>query len=127
MRIGVPKEIKVHEYRVGLTPASVREVVAHGHEVLVETAAAERIGVSDDDYCKAGAKIGAVARTSTFTLNNATLPFVLALADKGIAAALRSDPHLLAGLNVHAGKVTHSAVAVALGINYTEPARAIGG
>ena len=43
---------------------------------------------------------GAVARTSTFALNNATLPFVLALADKGIAAALRSDPHLLAGLNV---------------------------
>jgi alanine dehydrogenase len=372
MRIGVPKEIKVHEYRVGLTPASVREVVAHGHEVLVETAAAERIGVSDDDYRKAGAKIaetaaevfakselivkvkepqpqerellhegqtlftylhlapdpdqtkalmasgvtaiayetvtsphgglpllspmsevagrmaiqagahclemeqggrgmllggaagvapanvvvigggvagvnavrmsigleaavtcidinierlyaldqwfgasldtifstrqaiedyvlaadlvigavlvpgaaapklisealvknmkrgsvivdisidqggfaetsrptthahpsygahgvvhycvtnmpGAVARTSTFALNNATLPFVLALADKGIAAALRSDPHLLAGLNVHAGKVTHSAVAGALGINYTEPARAIGG
>jgi alanine dehydrogenase len=372
MRIGVPKEIKVHEYRVGLTPASVREVVAHGHEVLVETAAAERIGVSDDDYRKAGAKIaetaaevfakselivkvkepqpqerellhegqtlftylhlapdpdqtkalmasgvtaiayetvtsphgglpllspmsevagrmaiqagahclemeqggrgmllggaagvapanvvvigggvagvnavrmsigleaavtcidinierlyaldqwfgasldtifstrqaiedyvlaadlvigavlvpgaaapklisealvknmkrgsvivdisidqggfaetsrptthahpsyvahgvvhycvtnmpGAVARTSTFALNNATLPFVLALADKGIAVALHSDPHLLAGLNVHAGKVTHSAVAGALGINYTEPARAIGG
>ncbi|MGZ5914473.1 MAG: alanine dehydrogenase [Hyphomicrobium sp.] len=372
MRIGVPKEIKVHEYRVGLTPASVREVVAHGHEVLVEAAAAERIGVSDEDYRKAGAKIaetaaevfakselivkvkepqpqeremlregqtlftylhlapdpdqtkalmasgvtaiayetvtsphgglpllspmsevagrmaiqagahclemeqggrgmllggaagvapanvvvigggvagvnavrmsigleaavtcidinierlyaldqwfgasldtifstrqaiedyvlaadlvigavlvpgaaapklvsealvknmkrgsvivdisidqggfaetsrptthahpsyvahgvvhycvtnmpGAVARTSTFALNNATLPFVLALADKGVAAALRSDPHLLAGLNVHAGKVTHSAVAGALGINYTEPARAIGG
>ena len=42
MRIGVPKEIKVHEYRVGLTPASVREVVAHGHEVLVETGAAAR-------------------------------------------------------------------------------------
>jgi alanine dehydrogenase len=70
---------------------------------------------------------GAVARTSTFALNNATLPFVLALADKGIAVALHSDPHLLAGLNVHAGKVTHSAVAGALGINYTEPARAIGG
>ena len=61
MRIGVPKEIKVHEYRVGLTPASVREVVAHGHEVLVETAAAERIGVSDDDYRKAGAKIAETA------------------------------------------------------------------
>src|SRR4029079_16997859 len=57
MRIGVPKEVKVHEYRVGLTPASVREVVAHGHEVLVETAAAERMGVSDDAYRKAGAKI----------------------------------------------------------------------
>ena len=61
MRIGVPKEIKVHEYRVGLMPASVREVVAHGHEVLVETGAAERIGVSDDDYRRAGAKIAETA------------------------------------------------------------------
>lgn len=57
MRIGVPKEIKVHEYRVGLIPASVREAVAHGHEVLVETCAAERIGVTDDDYRRAGAQI----------------------------------------------------------------------
>ena len=57
MRIGVPKEIKVHEYRVGLIPSSVREAVAHGHEVYVETNAAERIGLSDDDYCRAGAKI----------------------------------------------------------------------
>jgi len=61
MRIGVPKEIKVHEYRVGLIPASVREAVAHGHEVLVETRAAERMGVADDDYRRAGAKIAATA------------------------------------------------------------------
>ena len=46
---------------------------------------------------------GAVARTSTFALNNATLPFVLALADKGVLAALRADPHLRAGLNVLRG------------------------
>jgi alanine dehydrogenase len=58
---------------------------------------------------------GAVARTSTFALNNATLPFVLALADKGVAAALRADPHLMAGLNVYEGKITHAAVANALG------------
>jgi alanine dehydrogenase len=70
---------------------------------------------------------GAVARSSTFALNNATLPFVLGLADKGIAAALRSNPHLLAGLNVHAGKVTHAAVAGALGMKYTEAAGAISG
>ena len=57
MRIGVPKEIKVHEYRVGLIPASVREVVAHGHDVFVETGAAERQGISDDDFIRAGAKI----------------------------------------------------------------------
>ena len=57
MRIGVPKEIKVHEYRVGMTPGSVREAVGHGHEVLVETGCAERLGFSDDDYRQAGAAI----------------------------------------------------------------------
>jgi alanine dehydrogenase len=57
MRIGVPKEIKVHEYRIGMTPASVREAVHHGHQVFVQSKAAERIGVSDADYKKAGATI----------------------------------------------------------------------
>jgi alanine dehydrogenase len=57
MRIGVPKEIKVHEYRVGLTPASVAELVAHGHELFVETSAGKGIDVSDAAYEKAGAKI----------------------------------------------------------------------
>ncbi|RTL64174.1 MAG: alanine dehydrogenase [Hyphomicrobiales bacterium] len=57
MRIGVPKEIKNHEYRVGMTPNSVREATAHGHQVFVETNAAARQGISDDDYRKAGAEI----------------------------------------------------------------------
>ncbi|MCU0765612.1 MAG: alanine dehydrogenase [Burkholderiaceae bacterium] len=57
MRIGVPKEIKVHEYRVGLTPSSVREVVAHGHSVLVQTQAGAGIGAADADYERAGATI----------------------------------------------------------------------
>jgi alanine dehydrogenase len=57
MRIGVPKEIKVHEYRVGLTPASVAELVAHGHEVFVETSAGQGIDCPDKAYDKAGAKI----------------------------------------------------------------------
>src|SRR5262245_31421594 len=57
MRIGVPKEIKVHEYRVGMTPASVREAVAHGHEVLVERNAALRQGIADADYARAGARV----------------------------------------------------------------------
>ena len=61
---------------------------------------------------------GGVARTSTLALTNATLPFVLTLADKGWRAAARDDPHLAAGLNVHAGKVTHPAVAEALGRPY---------
>ena len=57
MPIGVPKEIKVLEYRVGLTPDSVREFVMHGHNVLVETQAGAGIGCSDADYHAAGAEI----------------------------------------------------------------------
>lgn len=76
-------------------------------------------------YCVANMP-GAVARTSTFALNNATLPFVLALADKGTEAALRADPHLLAGLNIYDGKITHPAVAEALGLTYFDPLRALG-
>jgi alanine dehydrogenase len=62
---------------------------------------------------------GAVARTSTFALTNATLPFVLALAGKGWQQALTDDSHLAAGLNIHDGQVTHQAVAAALGLRYT--------
>jgi alanine dehydrogenase len=65
-------------------------------------------------YCVANMP-GGVPRTSTYALNNATLPFVLALADKGWQQALRDDPHLKAGLNVCAGKVTCAEVAEALG------------
>ena len=57
MRIGTPKEIKNHEYRVGLTPESVAELVGHGHEVLVETQAGMGIGADDADYTEAGALI----------------------------------------------------------------------
>ena len=57
MLIGVPKEIKVLENRVGLTPASVRELVHHGHRVLVEPHAGQGIGAGDDDYARAGAEI----------------------------------------------------------------------
>jgi alanine dehydrogenase len=69
-------------------------------------------------YCVANMP-GAVARTSTFALNHATLPFALALADKGWREALRKDPHLRAGLNVHDGKVTCAPVAEAHGLPYT--------
>lgn len=57
MRVGCPKEVKNHEYRVGLTPESVRELVAHGHEVWVESGAGNGIGSFDSDYAKAGAVI----------------------------------------------------------------------
>ena len=68
---------------------------------------------------------GAVARTSTFALNNATLPFVLALANKGWKKAMAEDPHLRAGLNVYDGKITHPAVANALGLPYSPAEDAI--
>jgi alanine dehydrogenase len=70
---------------------------------------------------------GAVPHTSTFALNNATLPFVLALATKGWRAALTEDAHLRHGLNVHAGKVTHAAVAHDLGLGYTPAEAVLGG
>ncbi|MDP7666607.1 MAG: alanine dehydrogenase, partial [Rhodospirillales bacterium] len=57
MRIGVPKEIKIHEYRVGMAPTSVREAVHHGHEVVVQTGAGAGIGVDDTEYESAGAGI----------------------------------------------------------------------
>jgi alanine dehydrogenase len=57
MLVGVPKEIKTHEYRVGLTPGAVREYVACGHSVIVERNAGEGIGASDEDYRKAGADV----------------------------------------------------------------------
>ncbi len=68
---------------------------------------------------------GAVARTSTFALNNATLPFTLALADKGWRKALAADPHLRAGLNIAAGQVTYAAVAADLALPAITPEQAI--
>jgi alanine dehydrogenase len=76
-------------------------------------------------YCVANMP-GAVARTSTFALNNATLPHILALADLGYQTALRKDPHLRAGLNVHEGKVTYKAVAEGLGLAYTPAEQVLG-
>ena len=69
---------------------------------------------------------GAVPRTSTFALNNATLPFTLALADKGWRAAMIDDPHLRNGLNVCSGHVTYKAVAEARGLEYVPPERLLG-
>ncbi|MGE5097743.1 MAG: alanine dehydrogenase [Betaproteobacteria bacterium] len=75
-------------------------------------------------YCVANMP-GGVPRTSTYALNNATLPYVLALAEQGYRDAMRRNPHLLAGLNVHEGLVTNRAVAEALGYPYRNGASAI--
>jgi len=68
---------------------------------------------------------GAVPRTSAFALNNATIPYVLEIADRGWKAALEKNEHLRNGLNIAAGKVTHPKVAEALGRPYTPPLEAM--
>ncbi|OPX55138.1 alanine dehydrogenase [Oceanospirillum multiglobuliferum] len=76
-------------------------------------------------YCVANMP-GAVARTSTLALTHATLPFIVALADKGWQLALKDDKHLMNGLNIHAGQVTNSAVAKTLGYAYINPTEIVG-
>jgi len=76
-------------------------------------------------YCVANMP-GAVSHTSTFALNNATLPFTLAIADKGYKKAIVEDPNLLNGLNVCEGKVTYKAVANDLGYDYVDPCTFLG-
>jgi len=77
-------------------------------------------------YCVANMP-GAVPITSTYALTNATLPYALALADKGVAAAAADDPGLALGVNVAAGRLTHPAVAEAMGEEYVPPASVLGG
>lgn len=95
-------------------------------ETSKATTHAEPTYVVDDvvHYCVANMP-GGVARTSTYALNNATLPFILALADKGWKTALKDDDHLLNGLNVWNGKVTNQPVAEALGYDFVPPEQAL--
>ncbi|MBA0916703.1 MAG: alanine dehydrogenase [Nitrosomonadaceae bacterium] len=76
-------------------------------------------------YCVANMP-GSVARTSTFALNNATLPFAVVLANKGTQKACSDNPHLRSGLNIYSGQVTHRAVAMALRLKYQDPQQALG-
>jgi len=76
-------------------------------------------------YCVANMP-GAVPITSTYALTNATLPYVLSLADNGVEGALKRDPGLRPGVNVAGGRVTHPAVAEAVGLDYTPPEEALG-
>jgi alanine dehydrogenase len=62
---------------------------------------------------------GAVPRTSTYALSNATLPYIVRLANRGITAAIQADPGLAQGVNTHSGKITYQSVAEAFGIEYT--------
>lgn len=95
-------------------------------ETSKPTTHAEPTYVIDDvvHYCVANMP-GGVPRTSTFALNNATLPHVITLANEGYRQALHDDPHLRNGLNVHRGDITNKAVARALNYSYKDPADAI--
>ena len=75
-------------------------------------------------YCVANMP-GAVPQTSTYALNNATLPFTLSMANQGWKRAMQQDDHLLHGLNVHQGKLCYQAVAEAQGKIFTDPASLI--
>jgi alanine dehydrogenase len=77
-------------------------------------------------YCVANMP-GAVPRTSTFALNNATLPYIVSIANKGCKSALLEDPHLLNGLNVYKGKLTCRSVAESLGLEYVDASDALNG
>ena len=78
MRIGVPREVKVHEYRVGLVPGSVRELVAHGHDVLVETGAGAAIGFPDEAYAADARRVKLEAS------GNVNLQTIRAIAETGV-------------------------------------------
>ena len=90
MRVGVPKEIKIHEYRVGLTPGAVREYVAAGHSVVVETNTGAGIGASDEAYRKAGAVIAgsAAERRGSSGPSTATTPQIPHISDAPVVCIL---------------------------------------
>ncbi|NQV48415.1 MAG: alanine dehydrogenase [Rhodospirillaceae bacterium] len=114
-----------------MTPGSVVVDVAIDQGGCFETSKAtthaDPTYVVDDvvHYCVANMP-GAVPRTSTYALNNVTLPYALALADKGYKQALADSPHFLEGLNVCEGKITYKAVADDLGYDFVEPTKALG-
>jgi alanine dehydrogenase len=97
MLIGVPKEIKNHEYRVGLTPASVRELLAHGHAVLVQAGAGAGIGAADTDYVAAGASI---AHDANDVFARAAMIVKVKEPQAGERAMLRADQVLFTYLHL---------------------------
>ena len=123
MRLGVPTEIKTDEYRVALTPAGVGGCFETSRPTTHSDPTYEVDGVTH--YCVANMP-GAVPITSTYALTNATLPYVLHVADEGVAGAARQNPGLAKGVNVVAGKVTYQPVAEATGQPYAELFEALG-
>ena len=101
MKIGVPKEIKTHEYRVGLTPAAVRELTARGHQVVVQQGAAVSIGFTDDAYRAAGAEI---ATTAEEVFATAEMIVKVKEPQPSEIAALRADQVLFTYLHLAADR-----------------------
>ena len=101
MRIGVPKEIKVHEYRVGLVPAAVRELIASGHDVLVQSGAGAGIDCSDEDYRNAG---GRIAPSADAVFNDSQLIVKVKEPQLGECARLRRDQVLFTYLHLAADR-----------------------
>ncbi|MEM7741723.1 MAG: alanine dehydrogenase [Pseudomonadota bacterium] len=101
MRIGVPKEIKTKEFRVGLTPASVAEITARGHEVIVQSTAGDGIGMADADYRLAGAKI---VKTAEDIFETADMIVKVKEPQLNECAMLRQDQTLFTYLHLAADK-----------------------
>jgi len=124
-----PRVLTAEDVR-GMKPGSVVVDVAIDQGGCIETSRptthSDPTFIVDDvvHYCVANIP-GAVPRTSTFALNNATLPFTLALADKGLECALLDDEHLLNGLNIHRGLLTEQHAAHAQALEYTHPLTAL--
>jgi alanine dehydrogenase len=133
--VGVPKEVKDNEFRVALTPEGAGELTHAGHEVLIQDHAGDGSNIPQERYVRAGAEIvptaqdvsGAAPNTSTYALTNVTLPYALAIAERGLAEALRQDPALAQGLNIYSGVVTNEPVAQAHDLEWTPVGSAIPG
>jgi alanine dehydrogenase len=173
MIVGIPKEIKEHEYRAGILPVGVEELSRAGHRILVQKGLGlakadlvvgavlirgartpRLVRLEDLKLMKPGAVVvavdqggcfetthatthsdptylvddvvhyavanmpGAVGRTSTYALCNATLPYVLHLANLGLGEAVKHQPDLVSAINLHRGQVTNLAVADTFGLSY---------
>lgn len=122
----VTKEM-VHQMKPGAAVVDVAIDQGGCFETSKATTHDEPTYIVDDvvHYCVANMP-GAVPYTSTFALNNATLPYIIALANKGYKKALADDKHLLNGLNVYRGKVTHESVAESQNLEFVDPRTALG-
>jgi alanine dehydrogenase len=122
----VTKEM-VHQMKPGAAVVDVAIDQGGCFETSKPTTHAEPTYLVDDvvHYCVANMP-GAVPHTSTFALNNATLPYIIALANKGYKKALADDAHLLNGLNVYRGQITHRSVAESQNLEYVDPKTALG-